>query len=550
MKFNIKQIYYPVLFSFVFIAGMILGAYIINTVSDKSAEESIFQLSLKKYDKLNDVINLIRDNYVDSVTKEYLVEEAIQSLLSKLDPHSVYISANDFNEMNESLMGNFEGIGVEFRIEHDTVFVLNTISGGPSEKIGIKSGDRIVSVNDTIIAGVGISNQEVIKKLKGPKNTKVKVSILRRNNSELIDFTIIRDVIPSYSIDISYMAEDDIGYIKLNRFSGTTHDEFLEAVKKLKFAGMEKLLIDLRGNGGGYLNTAINIADEFLDKKSLIVYTEGFNKQRTYEYATKGGSLMNTPFVILIDEWSASASEVLAGALQDNDKGIIIGKRSFGKGLVQEQIELNDGSAIRLTVSRYYTPTGRSIQRPYSKESEDYYMDFYYRLIEENEFIDTMLVDTLKYYTPKGRVVYGGGGITPDIFVADTEKYSSYIQELTNKGLIYEFCFEYSDDNRDILKRRYPGAKDFNQKFFINNELYDKFIYHVLNNGVKKDTKENLKDVTLIKILLKAYIGRNLYNNEAFYPTIHSIDNTFKRGLEILKDNKLYDSIQRASYKD
>jgi len=548
MRFNIKQAYFPLLFSIVFITGLFLGAIFINTITD-SKEKSIFQLSFKKYDKLNDIIDLIEDNYVDSVTKDHLVEEAIQSLLSKLDPHSVYISANEFKEMNESLMGNFEGIGIEFRIERDTIVVLNTISGGPSEKLGVKSGDRIIKVNDTLVAGVGISNQDAIKKLKGPKNTKVKVSISRKNSKELIDFYITRDVIPSYSIDVSYMADDDIGYIKINRFSGTTYDEFLESVHKLRFAGMKKLLIDLRGNGGGYLDAAIDIADEFLGNKELIVYTEGFNKPKTIQYANKGGSLLNIPFVILIDEWSASASEVLTGALQDNDKGLVVGKRSFGKGLVQEQIELEDGSAIRLTVSRYYTPTGRSIQRSYTNESESYYMDFYKRLVEEDDFTDIPLADTLKYFTPKGRVVYGGGGITPDIIVADTQRMSLYIQELSNKSVIYEFCFEYVDENRDLLKQKFSSAKDFNKRFLIDAEIYNVFINYVKENGIKIPEEENNKDAVIIKVLLKAYMGRNLFNNESFYPTLHIIDETYKKGLEILKNNNLYDSLQNVGLK-
>ena len=537
--------YQPIIFAFLFVIGMLFGAVLMNIrfSSKSSLKESIFNFSFNKYDKLNDVINYISDNYVDSVNKETLINDAINGLLGKLDPHSAYISANELKQMNESLQGNFEGIGVEFRIEKDTVIVLNTISGGPSEKVGIKAGDRIIKVNDTLVAGVKIKNQEIVKKLKGPKNTEVKVSILRRNISELINFKIIRDVIPTYSVDIAYMVDKEIGFIMLNRFGATTYDEFIEAVNNLKFKGMKKLIVDLRGNGGGYLNAAINIANEFLEKKQLIVYTEGRNRPKTYEYATSSGSLKNTPFVLLIDEWSASASEVLAGALQDNDKGVVIGKRSFGKGLVQEQTELMDGSALRLTVARYYTPSGRSIQRPYSDNSDEYYMNFYKRFLDESDSSDTLSKHAVKYYTPKGKIVYGGGGITPDIIVNyNPNKYSKYFNQLSDKSLIYEFSFEYSDILRDSLKNIYKNAKDFNAKFIITQKVFNDFIGYAVKKGVKEDKNEKINSEFLIKIMLKAYIGRNLFSNEAFYPTIHKIDDTFLKAIEVLKDSKLYNS--------
>lgn len=540
--------YQPIIFSLLFVAGMFLGAILmtIRFAPDKSIKESFLELNVKRYDKFNDVLRYISESYVDSIDKETLINNAITGLLSKLDPHSAYIPADELKQMNESLQGNFEGIGVEFRIENDTVIVLNVISGGPSEKVGIRAGDRIVKVNDTIIAGVKITNQDVISKLKGPKDTEVKVGVFRKNVKELLVFKITRDVIPTYSLDIAYMVDKEIGYVKLNRFGATTTDEFIEAIRKLKLKGMKKLIIDLRGNGGGYLNAAIDIADEFLEKKKLIVYTEGLNRPKTYEYATDKGTLTNTPFVLLQDEWSASASEVLAGALQDNDKGVIIGKRSFGKGLVQEQIELNDGSALRLTVARYYSPTGRCIQRAYTNNSYEYYMEFYQRLIDENDSIagdDTLTKDSKKFYTPKGKVVYGGGGITPDIIVEyNPNKFSKYFNQLNNKGLIYEYSFSYADNFRDSLKNIYKDPKSFNSHFIVTPKLFNDIIVFAEKKGVTNNKNEKINSDFAIKAQLKAYIGRNLYSNEAFYPNINKIDDIFLKGVEVLKDSLEYNS--------
>lgn len=539
--------YLPLIFALLFVAGMFAGVVMFGALTGgRMLINETLGLKNRNYDKMNDVLDYITESYVDTIEREKLVDDAITALLSKLDPHSQYITAAEFNQMNESLLGNFEGIGVEFRVEHDTVIVMNTISGGPSEKVGVKAGDRIISVNDTIIAGVGITNQEVIRKLKGPEGTEVKVGIYRKSINNVVEFTITRDVIPTYSLDIAFMADKETGYIKLNRFGATTYDEFVEAVNKLNFKGMKNLILDLRGNGGGYLNAAINIADEFLDKKQLIVYTQGLNRPKKVEYARRGGLLLETPFVILIDEWSASASEVLAGALQDNDKGIIMGRRSFGKGLVQEQIDLADGSAIRLTVARYYTPTGRSIQRAYTNDSEAYYMDFYKRFLDESEWPtanDSLAGDTVKFFTPKGKVVFGGGGILPDINVPyEQEDPSGFYRNLSEKGVIYEFAFEYADNNRDALKKMYPTAKDYNAGLNFQGQLWTDFLAFAKSKGVEPSKETNQDAFTTIKSILKAYIGRNLYSNDAFYPNLLKYDKMYLKALEVLNDKSIYNS--------
>ncbi len=530
--------YYPIILAIVLVGGMYFGGAMmsIKFSSYQNLKRSLFSVNFNYYDKFYDVLNYISDSYVDSVERESLIDDAINGLLKKLDPHSSYISAADFRRMNEPLMGNFEGIGVEFRIEHDTVVILNTISGGPSEKLGLRAGDRIVKVNDSVIAGVGISNQKVVDKLKGPKGTKVKVSVKRRSAEDLLDFEIVRDVIPTYSIDIAYMVNDSIGYLKINRFSATTYSEFLQAVSLLKSQGMSRLMIDLRGNGGGYLNAAIKMADEFLENNRLIVYTEGLNRPRSYAYATHQGNLKTTPFVILLDEWSASASEVFAGAMQDNDKGLIVGRRSFGKGLVQEQIQLMDGSAIRLTVARYYTPLGRSIQSPYSDDVSAYYLNFYRRFFDDEQ--EELRPDTIEFVTPGGRVVYGGGGITPDIIVEYNEdKYSVYYTRLSNRGVIFKYAFQYADFHRDSLMEVYNTAQDFNQNFSVSPELLKEFRNFAGHKGVKKDKDDEMDSSHIINVQLKAHIGRNLYSSESFYPVMHKVDDVFLKALEVLKSD-------------
>jgi carboxyl-terminal processing protease len=509
-----------------------------------TVNQQLFQLNMKRYNKFNDVISYIENEYVDSVNREDLVEEGIVGILDHLDPHSQYITAEEFHEVNDPLLGNFEGIGIQFRIEKDTIIVVQTIPGGPSEKVGLLPGDRIVEVNDSIVAGTGITNREAMRKLKGPRGTRVEVSIYRRGLSDLIDFVITRDIIPTYSMDIAYMAKEDVGYIKLNKFSATTYNEFKEAVDELKGEGMSALILDLRDNAGGYLQAAIDISDEFLEKGKLIVYTEGENQPRETFYATQKGSLENSDIVILIDEGTASASEIVAGALQDNDRGHIVGRRSFGKGLVQRQLDFPDGSALRLTVARYYTPTGRCIQKPYDKKNgfEDYYIESYHRYLNgEMENVDSIpLTDSLKYTTPGGKTVYGGGGIMPDHYIAiEKDEELKYYNTLLQNGLVFRFSFEYADNNRQQLQEEYPDFKTFNDQFEVTTAMIENLATYAQKNGVKED-KEGLKYASdKIRILMKAFIGRNLYDDKGFYPIYHQLDKTFLKALDLLQKENI-----------
>ncbi|NVN96104.1 MAG: S41 family peptidase [Bacteroidetes bacterium] len=538
MDENIKSNnkYLPIIFSFVLIIGILLGILLSGTLQNKN----LFSAKNKQYDKINDVINFALQDYVDTISKDKLQEKAITGMLESLDPHSVYISSEEFNEVNDPLMGNFEGIGVQFRIQNDSIMVVNTVSGGPSEKVGLRAGDRIVKVDGKNVARIGIKDTDVIKKLKGKKGSTVNVSIYRRDVKHLLDFNIIRDVIPTYSIDISYMVDKQIAYIKLSKFSATTIQEFSKALEELNQQGMQKLILDLRGNGGGYLQAAVVLADEFLSKGKLIVYTEGKNRPIENYYATSKGIAESKDLVILIDEWSASASEIIAGAIQDNDRGCIIGRRSFGKGLVQEQFSLSDGSAVRLTVARYHTPTGRCIQKSYKKGMNDYMNDLNQRYMNgELESADsTKFVDSLKYTTPKGKVVYGGGGIMPDIYIPlHLDKNLEYYNQLLNKGLVYQFAFEYTDKNRKLFAS-YRNANDFILKFDINNAIFEEFTEYVEKNGVSKNLKGYALSLDKVKILLKAFIGRNLFDDKGFYPIYLQTDNAFLKAIEQLKHKK------------
>lgn len=518
----------PIFFSLAVIFGVFIGI-IINRPSNKGNK----QIS----NKLSYITDIIMQNYVDSVDYETLQNSMITGMLEKLDPHSVYITADEFNEANDPLKGNFEGIGVQFRILNDTILVINTITSGPSEKAGVMAGDRIVKIEDKNVAGIGIKDTDVVKKLKGKKGTKVKISVLRKGINHLIDFTITRDVIPTYSIDVSYMTDKEIGYIKLSKFSATTGQEFTEALKKLLSEGMKKLILDLRGNGGGILQSAIEVADEFLPEKKIIVYTEGNNRPNEYAKATSKGLFEDKPLVILIDELSASASEIIAGAIQDNDRGTIIGRRSFGKGLVQEQFKLSDGSALRLTIARYHTPTGRCIQKPYSSDIELYMNDLNQRFINgEFEAPDTVhFADSLKYKTPKGKIVYGGGGIMPDIYIPLINGRNNDIyNQVINKVNIYQFAFEYTDNNRKKLSV-FKNSDDFIKNFAVDDKLFSNFIEYANSKGFALKKNIDKQSETKIKTLIKSLIARNLFDDKAYYPIYLPLDSAFNKAVQVLK---------------
>mgnify|MGYP006197361387 CR=1 FL=1 len=528
------KLYLPVVLSLVLCFGILMGAKINRGTSSSGA--GFGNTSAGKYSKLTEILSYIEHEYVDSVNRVDLEEKAIQTLLQELDPHSYYIPPQDLAAMNEPLEGNFEGIGVEFRIQKDTVTVITPTEGGPSSKLGIMPGDRIVKVNGELIAGIGINNREVMDLLRGKRGTTVKVSIKRKDRKDLLDFEIERDKIPIYSVDVAYMLTENAGYIKISRFAKTTYDEFMDAVSKLKAKGMEKLVIDLRGNGGGYMDAAVNIIDELMDKGQLIVYTEGKARPRRNYYSSKKGQLKDTQITVLIDESSASASEIVAGAIQDNDRGTVIGRRSFGKGLVQEPSEWPDGSALRLTIARYYTPTGRCIQKPYEEGVKKYYQEYYER-IEKGELQNSDSInfpDSLKFTTPKGKIVYGGGGIMPDIFVPyDTTGRSYYFSDLIYSGIFRQFAFDYADTHREELVK-YQSFSELNKLFQIDQQLYDEFIAYGEAKGVKKDAYGIKVSEELIKNRLKANIVNHIWNNDGFYPIIHEQDNIIKTALKVI----------------
>ena len=530
MNKNKLQIYLPFIFSVVLLVGIILGMKL-----GQNGYGSRF-IGSQKEDKLRNVINYVEQNYVDTVTKKDLEEKAITGMLQSLDPHSVFISASEFHEANDPIMGNFEGIGVQFRIERDTIAVINTVSGGPSEKLGIKAGDRIVKIEGKKVTGIKITNNDVLKKLKGKKGTIVNVSIFRRGVHGLIEYSIRRDVIPTYSLDIAYIVEPGIGYIRLNNFSVTTHEELTKALETLKSGGMKKLILDLRGNGGGSLIAAIDVADEFLPKKKLIVYTQGVNHQKEVAVATADGLFETGELVVMVDEGSASASEIVAGAIQDNDRGAIIGRRSFGKGLVQEQLNFKDGSAIRLTVARYYTPTGRCIQKSYKNGTEEYNNEYYHRFVSgEFENPDSIhFSDSLKFKTPKGKVVYGGGGIMPDIYVPyEKDSTLRYYNKVVNKGLVYQFAFDYTDRYRKTLV--YKSFPEFNKSFQVTEDIYSEFIKYAEKDGIRHEGKNLQNSDVKVKVLIKAYIGRNILDNAGFYPLLNSDDPAFIKAVSVIR---------------
>ena len=527
-------VYLPIVFSLILVLGILIG----RTFSLNRGSSFISVNTTNQYNKVEEILRYISEQYVDTINDKQLIEKTITTMLQNLDPHSSYLTAEELRANNEPLQGNFEGIGIEFNIVEDTIRVLSAIAGGPSERVGIQAGDKIVEVEGKKVAGIKIVNKDVLAKLKGPGGTKVKVGILRRGKTHLQNFTITRGTIPIYSVDVSYMLTSKTGYIKISRFASDTYNEYMQAFKKLQEQGMTQLIIDLRGNGGGYLNTAVSIADEFLSKGKEIVYTIGKARPRADYKATEKGSFEDGKLIILIDDGSASASEILAGAIQDNDRATIVGRRSFGKGLVQEQSEFSDGSAMRLTIARYYTPTGRCIQKTYSHGVEDYYKEEYNRYNSgELENRDSIKInDSLKYTTPGGKVVYGGGGIIPDVFVPlDTSGRSHYLAEVVYNGLINDFAFDYADRQRAKLKQAYPSVERFNNDFKITQDILMDFVSYAQKNGVKPNEKQLKVSEALIKLQLKALIARNIWSNNGFYPVLQKDDNVLNKALELLK---------------
>jgi carboxyl-terminal processing protease len=526
-RFNFAQ---PVFFSLLLLIGMLLGF--------KFHVEIGSLLRSKTGNKIDQVFNLVDKKYVDTVDLKKLESETIEGMLSQLDPHSVYIPAEDVKKSNEDLEGNFEGIGVEFFIVKDTIYVVSVIPGGPSEKLGIKAGDKIIKVNGKIVAGKKIKNAEVTGSLRGPSNSFVKISVKRIGIAKLIDFNIQRGNVPLNSLDAAYMAAPGIGYIKINTFAATTYDEFFEGITKLKKQGLKSLILDLRGNPGGYLSAAIMIADEFLTAKKLIVYTEGKSSPKKEDFATAAGNFEKGKLIVLVDEGSASASEIVAGAVQDWDRGIIVGRRSFGKGLVQEQALLNDGASLRLTIARYYTPTGRSIQKPY-KDGLDYSADLYNRMRHgELTNADSINNDAQKQFkTPSGKIVYGGGGITPDVFIPlDTSAYSAYYSQVVAEGILSELCYQFVDNERQSL------AKYKNVDAFVRNfNLPAGFMGNLLKNASAKNIKyvaqEWFRSEKAIRLQAKALIARQLFQKEGFYRVMASNDPAYLKSMELLHRN-------------
>lgn len=548
---NVRNVLLPLIFSLILIAGILIGNWYSNHYYGQSLSlKHIFGKKsssgfhgntgntslLPSNNKLNSIISYISSEYVDSISVDALTESTIPSILEELDPHSVYIPARDLSKYNEPLVGNFSGIGIQFNLVDDSVAVINTIPNGPSEIVGLFAGDRIVKVNGRTVAGVKLPTDSIVALLRGPKGSTVKVSVMRRNEKDLLDFEIIRNDIPLYSVDVAYMISEKTGYIKISTFAQTTFDEFVEAVEKLHASGMNKLILDLRSNGGGIMDAATSIADQFLDDNKLIVYTQGKARARYDVFSTSGGICNNDEVCILIDEFSASASEILAGAIQDNDRGTIIGRRSFGKGLVQEQIQFRDGSAMRLTIARYYTPTGRSIQKPYTDNKSDYYSDLNIRY-EHGEFENADSIkfsDSLRFVTPGGKTVYGGGGIMPDIFVPmDTTGISPYFNRVRNLGVIYRFAFDYSDKNREKLLK-YQTSSELSA-YLDKTNFYSEFLKYSEAKGISPVATDLRLSENLIRVQLKAYIARNTLDNEGFYPIIQEIDNTLLKAIEVIE---------------
>jgi carboxyl-terminal processing protease len=522
---SLKIILIPLIVLAALVTGLLLGS--LFTRPDAIGRPEFF---LPQGSKLDVVLNMVNHSYVDTVDMEKIEEEAISEVIKNLDPHTVYIPAKEMAKVNEEMVGNFGGIGVQFYKYLDTVTVIKVVPGGPSERAGILDGDRIIRVDDSLVAGVKMNDEKIMSMLRGDMGTRVRITLVRRGVPEPFVKEITRGGIPVKSIDVSYMYDDTTGYIKVNTFSFTTYDEFMEALHKLGEQGMRKVIVDLRDNVGGVLPVAIQMVNEFLKERQLILYTQGKASPRSDYYSNGKGEYQTLPLAVLIDENSASASEIFAGAIQDNDRGIIVGRRSFGKGLVQEQRMLPDGSALRLTVARYYIPSGRSIQRPYTNGKKEYYEDYYNRLIhgEMAEKDSIRFDESLRYETAGGREVYGGGGIMPDLFVpADTTGVTKYLVELRMKMLLYDYTFYFMDHHRSEM----TGFKDYKEvlAYLKRFDLVGEMAAYAEKRGLKKDRKGLQESRELILNSIQAYIARNVLDNQGFYPVSGRMDATLQK---------------------
>ena len=536
---NSKQaILFPLLLAAGVAAGLLLGHYLGRNTTASQLKGVLDRMTLPT-NKLTYTLSLIENEYVDSVSMDSLSEHVIPLLVRELDPHSVYIPASEMAELNEPLEGEFDGIGVVFNMATDTVIVLNVIPQGPSDKAGVKAGDRIIEIDDSLVAGRQIPQNRIVRLLRGPRDSKVRLGIERQGISGLVDFEVVRGVIPIKSVESAFRIVDSIGYIKLGQFARTTHEEIRQALARLRAEGVTKLIFDLRGNSGGFLDQAIGVANEFLHDGQLIVYTEDRQHRQLREYADGTGTAREMEVAVLIDEASASSSEILAGALQDNDRGTIVGRRSFGKGLVQRQIPYSDGSALRLTTARYYTPTGRSIQKPYTIGDDESYEEDLINRYRNNEFFSADSIhfaDSLKRVTPGGKVVYGGGGIMPDVFVpADTTDVTRYFIEVVGRNILYRYTIEYADRHREALNA-VQTLDELETLLDSDRTLVDDFIRYAARKGVAPRYGDIARSRKLIEAQLRAYIGRNTaLEDNGFYANIYPVDNVIMRAIGILK---------------
>lgn len=532
-----KKVYIPILVGISIAIGIAIGVFFTKN-NYKHLVENINWLPTHQLSKTDLVFDLIDKQYVDSIDIKKIEEEIIPEIIKHLDPHSSYIPAKDIEEVNADLNGSFSGIGVQFNIQNDTIYIVDVIRGGPSERAGLVAGDRIVEVNDTAFVGKEINNEKTMKKLRGPKNTKVTVGVKRRGTKEILRYTIVRDDIPVKSVESAYMITSNIGYIYVSRFGATTYNEFLTAIAKLKQQGAAKFIVDLRGNSGGYLDAATRMINEFLYQGQLIVFTQGNPTfyPRSDVYAIGTGSCKANDIAVLVDEFSGSASEIFAGAIQDNDRGIIVGRRTFGKGLVQQQIPLNDNSAIRLTIARYYTPSGRCIQKPYELGKIDEYEKDIINRYEHGEFYsqDSIKQDTLAYTTLNGRIVYGGGGIMPDIFVpTDTTDITPFFTKLFNSGTMYKFALRYTENNRETLKKQ--GNWKALSDYLDTQNIFEQFIVFAERQNIKGSPYDSRISKKRIVKQLYAYIVRDVLGDDGFYPILNNDDKCVQTAIETLQ---------------